>query len=87
MKDTACLAPECWEPGYSRGLCRAHSVMVNRMLREGVAEANDLISRGLMLERYAGPSCMKGRKYGKSARSIFEKGSKVRGRPPGKGKG
>lgn len=81
MKDRACLAPECWEPGYARGLCRAHSVMVNRMLREGEADTNDLISRGLMLELYAGPSCMKGRRQENNTRTVFLKGSKATGGP------
>lgn len=80
MKDRICLAPECKEPGYARGLCRPHSVMVNRMLREGVAELSDLISRGLMLEIYAGPSCMKGRRQENNTRSVFLKGSKARGK-------
>ena len=84
MKDWICLAPECEEPGYSRGLCRGHIIMVNLMIREGEAEASDLIRRGLMLELYEGPHCNKGRRQEHNTRGIFLKGCEVRGKQRGR---
>lgn len=73
--DCICNFPECTNRVESRGLCQAHIAQVRNMLRTGDAEEEDLIKRGLLLERKTA-----GRSFN-SARAIFTKGSEVQGSP------
>lgn len=75
-----CLMPGCDNPAEVRGLCHNHNNQARRMIKAGNADEADLVKRGLMLEKQH-----RGKSFNESA-TIFKKGSKVRGRPPGKGK-
>lgn len=46
-----CLVPQCGEVPRCRGLCDYHYRYMNRLCRQGQAEEEDLIKRGLLLPK------------------------------------
>jgi len=51
MSELICLFPECETHEHARGLCKLHYCSARRLLTRGEATEEDLISRGLMLEK------------------------------------
>lgn len=69
---TKCAAPKCKGGIRSRGLCASHHANVNKMLKAGTADEEDLMRRNLLL-----PKTRAGIPMDLSA---FLKGSKIIGR-------